>query len=72
MGTSLPSSLITINVSRSSWNGQKVTGKSSAPHGVELVDTGANMLSFAWTAPVISDHEDLLKYRYIYNLHYFL
>ena len=36
-GTSLPTSLISLNVSRAAWDGQKVTGKPSAPHGIELV-----------------------------------
>jgi hypothetical protein len=62
-GTSLPSSVVTLNVSRSSWNGQIVQGKPSAPHGIELVKIGANHLTFAWTAPAISDSEDQLKYR---------
>ena len=62
-GTSLPSSLIRVNVSDSAWNGKKVEGKPSAPHGIELVKAGAKMLSFAWTAPVISNHDDLIKYR---------
>ena len=39
-GTSLPTSLISVNVSRAAWNGQKVTGKPSAPHGIELVKGG--------------------------------
>jgi hypothetical protein len=36
----LPTSLISLNVSRAAWNGQKVTGKPSAPHGIELVKGG--------------------------------
>ena len=39
-GTSLPTSLISVNVSRAAWDGQKVTGKPSAPHGIELVKGG--------------------------------
>ena len=66
-GTSLPSSLITVNISQVAWNGQEIHGKPSAPHGIELVKAGANLLSFAWTAPVISNHEDLLKYRFTYG-----
>ena len=62
-GTSLPSSLINVNVSRTAWDGQKVEGKPSAPHGIELIKAGAKMLSFAWTAPIISNHDDLIKYR---------
>ena len=32
---------------------------------------GAKMLSFAWTAPVISTHDDLIKYRYVmYSYNY--
>lgn len=43
-------------------------GRPSAPHGIEVSVTGSNALTFSWTAPVISDHEDLLKYRFTYGL----
>ena len=36
----MPTSLISVNVSRAAWDGQKVTGKPSAPHGIELVKGG--------------------------------
>ena len=62
-GTSLPSSVLSTNVSQLAWDGEKVQGRPSAPHGIEVLKTSANMLSFAWTAPIISDHEDLIKYR---------
>lgn len=63
IGTSLPTSIVTLNISRAAWDGQKILGKPSAPHGIELDKVSANFLTFTWTAPVISDHEDLLKYR---------
>ena len=59
--------MISVNISRKAWDGQDVQGKPSAPHGIELIKAGAKSLSFAWTAPVISDHEDLLKYRFTYG-----
>ena len=62
-GTSLPSSVLSMNVSKLAWNGENIKGRPSAPHGIEIVKTSANMISFAWTAPIISDHEDLIKYR---------
>ena len=62
-GTSLPSSVLSTNISQLAWDGEKIVGKPSAPHGIEILKTTANMLSFAWTAPIISDHEDLIKYR---------
>lgn len=66
-GTSLPSSLINVNISRVAWDGQDIKGKPSAPHGIELIKAGANVLSFAWTAPVISNHDDQLKYKFTYG-----
>ena len=56
--------MLTLNISSESWDGKKVVGKPSAPHGIELDSMSANFLTFSWTAPVISNHKDLLKYRY--------
>ena len=56
--------MLTLNISSEAWDGKKVVGKPSAPHGIELDSISANFLTFSWTAPVISDHKDLLKYRY--------
>ena len=64
IGTSLPTAMLTLNISSEAWDGKKVVGKPSAPHGIELDSISANFLTFSWTAPVISDHKDLLKYRY--------
>ena len=65
IGTSLPTAMLTLNISSEAWDGKKVVGKPSAPHGIELDSMSANYLTFSWTAPVISDHKDLLKYRYV-------
>ena len=62
-GTSLPSSVVTVNVSSVAWDGSRIEGLPSSPHSIEISQTGADFLTLSWTAPTISHHEDEHKYR---------
>lgn len=61
-GTSLPTSVITLNTSRVAWDGQMVEGKPSPPHQI-VTRSGADHIMAAWTAPSISDPEGYHKYK---------
>ena len=63
-GTSLPSSIITLNVSAEGWSGKPIEGSSSPPHLLEVESHSATWLQFAWNPPAITHPEDVLKYRY--------
>jgi hypothetical protein len=65
-GTSLPSSVVTVNVSKAGWDGAKIDGRPSSPHAIEVTQTGADYLALSWTAPTISHHEDEHKYRSVW------
>jgi hypothetical protein len=65
-GTSLPTSVITANLSRAAWNGQLVHGRPSPPHEV-ATSIGADYIVVSWTPPTISDPEDYHKYRLSYG-----
>ena len=62
-GTSLPSSLVTLNVSSLAWNGSHIQGATSPPHLLELNSRSTTWLQFTWNPPAISHPEDMLKYR---------
>eukprot|EP00092_Neocalanus_flemingeri_P093803 GFUD01119242.1.p1 GENE.GFUD01119242.1~~GFUD01119242.1.p1 ORF type:complete len:1460 (+),score=180.34 GFUD01119242.1:219-4598(+) len=66
-GTSLPSSIVTVNVSSESWNGTSISGASSPPHLLEVDSHSATWLQFAWNPPAITHPEDVLKYRLYYQ-----
>ena len=61
-GTSLPSSVVTLNVTRS-LRSESVKGRPSAPHGLMVADTGIDYLRVSWSGPAISDPEDKLKFK---------
>ena len=65
-GTSLPSSVITTNVSKEAWDGLKIDGVPSSPHLIEVTQTGADYLTLSWTASTISHHEDEHKYKCVF------
>jgi len=65
-GTSLPSSIVTVNVSAKAWNGTSISGSTSPPHLLEVESHSATWLQFVWNPPAITHPEDVLKYR----LHY--
>ena len=65
-GTSLPTSLITVNTSRVGWNGQRVDGLPSPPHEIQAL-TGADTIQLSWTAPAVSAPDDYHKYRITYR-----
>jgi len=62
-GTSLPSSIVTLNVSSDAWDGKQVQGATSPPHMLELDSRGSTWLEFTWNTPAISHPEDAIKYR---------
>lgn len=64
-GTSLPSSVVTVNVSKDAWDGQSVSGLPSSPHSMEVTETGADTLTLSWTAPTISHHQEDYKYKLV-------
>jgi len=71
-GTSLPSSIVTLNVSSDAWNGNwdqlpQYKGATSPPHLLKLDSHAATWLQFTWNTPAISHPEDVLKYRLYYK-----
>eukprot|EP00090_Calanus_glacialis_P031499 TRINITY_DN5209_c0_g1_i1.p1 TRINITY_DN5209_c0_g1~~TRINITY_DN5209_c0_g1_i1.p1 ORF type:complete len:1460 (-),score=250.05 TRINITY_DN5209_c0_g1_i1:454-4833(-) len=66
-GTSLPSSIVTLNVSSEGWTGTPVQGSSSPPHLLAVESHSATWLQFAWNPPAITHPEDVLKYRLYYQ-----
>jgi hypothetical protein len=62
-GSSLPSSIVTLNVSAAAWQGRAIFGASSPPHILSLDDKAPTDLTFSWNPPAISHPEDLIKYR---------
>lgn len=70
-GTSLPSSIITLNTSALAWTGEHqngvVRGASSPPHLLAVESHSATWLQFTWNPPAISHPESVLKYRLFYR-----
>jgi len=62
-GSSLPSSIITLNVSAAAWQGIPIPGATSPPHILSLNSRSPTGLKFSWNPPAISHPEDLLQYR---------
>jgi len=63
MGTSLPSSIVTLNVSSAAYNTNQMSGATSSPHQLELSSRSSTWLEFTWNPPAISHPEDMLLYR---------
>lgn len=64
-GTSLPSSIVFVNVSSAAWKGNdKMHGLPTPPHTVTITKRGADFIELAWTTPAISMPDERLKYRY--------
>merc|ERR1719228_81789 len=66
-GTSLPSSIVNLNVSSEAWSGSSIKGASSPPHRLEVESHSATWLQFAWNPPAITHPEDVFKYRLYYQ-----
>ncbi len=64
-GTSLPTSILKVNVSDASWSGSSITSAASPPHLLEVGAKSALWLDITWNPPVIAHPEDMLSYRYI-------
>ena len=65
-GTSLPSSLLTVNISLAAWTGQAV-GATSPPHLLRLRSESTTSLSLEWNPPSIAHPEDQIRYRLYYR-----
>jgi len=63
LGTSLPSSIVTLNVSSAAYNTNQKNGATSPPHQLELDSRSTTWLEFTWNPPAISHPEDVLLYR---------
>ena len=64
-GTSLPTSLITVNTSSAGWDGKRVEGLPS-PHEI-CTSALADAIELWWTAPFIASASDYHKYKIIYG-----
>ncbi len=63
-GTSLPSSVVTVNVTGAGSDpASDTSGRPSAPHSVILSEAGINYLTITWSGPAISHPEDRIKYK---------
>ena len=65
-GTSLPSSILTVNISLAAWTGQTV-GATSPPHVLRLRSRTESSLSLEWNPPSIAHPEDQIRYRLYYR-----
>ena len=65
-GTSLPSSILTVNISLAAWTGQTV-GSTSPPHVLRLSSETTTSLSLEWNPPSIAHPEDQISYRLYYR-----
>lgn len=65
-GNSLPSSVLTINVTSEAHNGTTVAGVSSAPHSLVLNSKTATTLTVLWQPPQLALPTD----RFMYKLHF--
>lgn len=65
-GSSLPSSVLTINITDDSSNGSSIAGVASPPHSVVLEAKTATTLTVVWQPPVLALPTDRFKYK----LHY--
>merc|ERR1719483_496943 len=68
-GTSLPSSILTINITKN--NGVQglvtVMGATSPPHQLAVDGHSATWLLFIWNPPAVSHPEDVIRYRIHYQ-----
>lgn len=62
-GTSLPTSILKVNVSAVAWTGGSIKGAASPPHLLEVGAKSALWLDITWNPPVIAHPEDILAYR---------
>ena len=67
-GSSLPSSLVTVNVSRAAWDGVEIKGAPSPPHQLRALRVSVDSVQLSWQAPTISAHELPLHYNIFYRL----
>ena len=65
-GTSLPSSILTVNISLAAWSGQTV-GATSPPHVLRLRSRTESSLSLEWNPPSIAHPESQIQYRLYYR-----
>ena len=65
-GSSLPSSILTVNISLAAWTGSAV-GATSSPHVLRLVSENTTSLSVEWNPPSVTHPEDQLRYRVYYR-----
>ena len=66
MGTSLPSSILTLNITTASKI--KSVGATSPPHGLEVGKSTSSSLELSWNPPAILHPEDQLTYKVYYKL----
>ena len=67
-GSSLPSSLVTVNVSRAAWEGVQVKGAPSQPHQLRALRVSVDSVQLSWQPPTISPHDLPLHYNILYRL----
>ena len=65
-GTSLPSSILTVNISLAAWTGEAVEA-TSPPHVLRLSSETTTSLSLEWNPPSIAHPEDQIRYRLYYR-----
>ncbi|XP_068232541.1 LOW QUALITY PROTEIN: myomesin-3-like, partial [Palaemon carinicauda] len=66
-GISLPSSVITVNITSDSANGTSIAGVSSPPHSVVLEAKTATTLTIGWQPPILALPTDRFKYKMHYQ-----
>ena len=62
-GTSLPTSILKVNISSRAWAGETKFSSASPPHMLEVGGKSATSLQITWNPPVIAHPEDILSYK---------
>ncbi|XP_021960351.1 Ig-like and fibronectin type-III domain-containing protein 1 [Folsomia candida] len=62
-GSSVPSSMVQLKVSSTAFDGSKIPGIVSAPHGLVVAGHGATWVQIVWQPPAIAHPTDKITYK---------
>lgn len=66
-GTSLPSSIITINITKEALSNGTISGVPSAPQGISVTSRSADYITVSWQQPALVHPTDRLTYTFYYR-----
>ncbi|ODM96583.1 Ig-like and fibronectin type-III domain-containing protein C25G4.10 [Orchesella cincta] len=62
-GSSIPSSVILVNVTRESYNGTKIPGVLTPPHSLVVAGHSATWVQIVWQPPIFAHPTDKITYK---------